>query len=689
MPERIDMSTFEAQFDDGTRYSKKMPNDDFIRLAFLNQRIDDIVDVNDMREGQFAALEAQQARINAELMELRLKIQRLLDERAPIDKTISQATQQNRADDRKRETYERERARLLQELAARERLLEQNEALLRSTENKPWRVGVDGKKALPHQIEGAQRLVSAERGLLGDKPGLGKTLQAIMTIDMLRAQGKGQKVLIFTPKSVLADFERAFKRWTDPTFVHVLNQTLKGIKSELLDAFAHFPELIVITNYEVWRRDRSIHEKLIGCGFDTVILDEAHVLKDRKSKTSQDVREIIYAENRCPNCGGSHFVQRGYTDKICAACEKVQEETGEFCSVKNVYPMTGTPILNKPQELFPLLNLIDREGFPKEENFLVDYCMKEYNYRTEKYFWSFGSGGSERLLKKLGMKYTARNRDSAGVTMPPQEIKHHWLELDPEKYPKQHRFVTELREKARLVFSDDHQMTQQETLAWYTRMRQAASWPDAIEIKGCAHDPICLDDYGDPGDCVNPTVIFPPPGAPKINESVMLDEAESIIREAVEDGDRIVVFSMFRKVLAELERRCETAGLRHAKIVGGVPDWRRQEYIDDFNTNQTAVGRHQYDVLLCQYQTAQVGLNLNGAQQLLMVEREWNPGKEEQTIDRLRRIDSEYESIVHMLHCAGTATDLIDAIQEQKKAVIEGFESEVDLMEAMRKFLEG
>jgi SNF2 family DNA or RNA helicase len=149
------------------------------------------------------------------------------------------------------------------------------------------------------------------------------------------------------------------------------------------------------------------------------------------------------------------------------------------------------------------------------------------------------------------------------------------------------------------------------------------------------------------------------------------------------------VFSHFKSVLAELERRCGEKGIRHAKIIGGVPDWQRQEFIDDFNTNYTPVGQHKYDVLLCQYKTASVGLNLNGAQQLLMVEREWNPGKEEQTMDRLRRIDSDYESIVHMLHCAGTATELIDAIQEQKKQMLDGFQADVDLAEAMRKFLEG
>ncbi|MFG2268112.1 helicase-related protein, partial [Streptomyces sp. NPDC048720] len=189
--------------------------------------------------------------------------------------------------------------------------------------------------------------------------------------------------------------------------------------------------------------------------------------------------------------------------------------------------------------------------------------------------------------------------------------------------------------------------------------------------------------------CNSPVVVFPPPGTPPIGESILMDAAEEITFEAVEDGDRIVVFSMFKGVIHELERRCLEKGLSVAKITGDVPQRVRQEAIDDFNTNYTKVGKHKFDVLICQYQTAQVGLNLNGAQQILCIEREWNPGKEEQTVDRIRRLDSEYESIAHLLHCEGTATDLIDAIQDQKKAMVEGLQSEVDLQEAMRKFLEG
>lgn len=683
----VDMAEFEGQFDD-FKFSSSLNNDDFERVAFLKDRISDIEGVIELREGQNKFIEFQMVAINKVIARLEKMLAKYKAKRRPFELDMIENKAFNKTDTRAKESLERELRRLLDEIAARQRLIAERNLLDSRSAEFPWSVGVDGKKALAHQREGAHRLVSAQRGILGDKPGLGKTLQAIMTIDLLRLKGQGKKVLIFTPKPVLADFERAFKQWTNPTFVHVLNQSLKGIKTELLEVMRHMPEAIVITNYEVWRKDASIKKKLAQVGFDTIILDEAHNLKNSKSVTFEGIREIVYAENLCPKCGGSNFASRGY-GMMCGNCEYQPTEFGEFCSIKNVYPMTGTVILNKPQDLFALLNLIDREAYPSEGAFLRDYCKQEYNYGTGQKYWTFKYGGSETLLKKLGLKYTARTRDSAGVEMPPQEVKHHWLELDPEKYPRQYKFNELLKQKAKLEFSETEQMTTQGTLAWYTRFRQAASWPDGIQIKGCAHEPECVDEYGLPGECYNPTVVFPKPGTPPIGESVLLDEAEMILREAIDSDERIVVFSMFKAVLKELEKRCQAAGISVARFDGETSQKDRQPIIDDFNANITKVGEHKFDVMLAQYQTASVGLNLHGAHQLIFIEREWNPGKEEQALDRLRRIDSQYDSTVHILHCAGTATDLIDMIQDQKKGMLENFEADVDYAEAMRKFLEG
>lgn len=687
----IDMSQFEAQFGE-YQYSDEMPDSDFVRLADIKQEIADITELQPFRKEEWSWLRFKQAGIQAVIKRLEAMLVKQRAKRKVFDDALIANERIARNDENRLEALQREYARLLAELASRRRYFDQKNEILGLSEQFPWSTGVDNKRALPHQIDGAYRLFSAQRAILGDKPGLGKTLEIIMTIDLLRTVGQGQKVLIFTPKSVLKDFERAFQFWTNPTFVHVLNQSTRGSKDAILEAMAHFPQAIVLTNYEIWHRNPQLLDALKAVGFDTVFFDEAHNLKNAKAKVTSGAREIIYAENRCPKCGQGNIGNR-YGGSFCLTCEYTPSKFDEFCSVKNVYHATGTPILNEPKDLWALLNMIDREAFPSEKAFLEDYCVKLYNYDREQYYWSFGPGGSERLLKKLGMRYTARTRESAGVKMPPQEVVHHWLELDEEKYPRHAAFVRELRDRARIAFSEDEQMTQDQTLAWYMYMRMAASWPDSIEIKGCAHEPKCY--WVDPETneekikCENRTVIFPKPGTPPVGESVMMDEAEEIVLNAVESGDRIIVFSMYKKVMAELERRCLEKGIRVGVLHGGVSNTKRQVLIDDFNANTTKVGEHQFDVLICQSRTGAVGLSLHGAQQLLVIEREWSPGLERQMFDRVRRLDSQYETIVHVLHCEGTATALIDAILAQKEQVVDGHEAVVDYREAMRKYLEG
>jgi SNF2 family DNA or RNA helicase len=340
--------------------------------------------------------------------------------------------------------------------------------------------------------------------------------------------------------------------------------------------------------------------------------------------------------------------------------------------------MTGTPILNKPLDLFTLLNLVDDQAFPTETKFLQDFCERQCagcgrNYscvclEKPKWVWKFTSGGEAALLKRLGMRFTARTRESAGVKMPPQEIKHHYYDFDPEKYPKQHEFVELLKHKARLKFGDK-ELTSLETLAWYTRMRQSATWPDGIKIRNVETGEV---EY-----------------QVEIGESIILDEGEIIIREALENGNRIVVFSHFKEALKEMERRLVKDGVSVVRYDGDLSEKGRIEAQHDFDLTITRPENSKFQVFLGQYKTAKVGLNLHGAQEVLFLDREWNPGMEEQAGDRVRRIGSEFETIVHVLHAEGTATDLIDAILAEKEAMLEGFETEVNLHEMMKKFLGG
>lgn len=695
----IDLMELEAQFA-GERLSSEMDNVMYERLQHLTQRIADLEGIIQFRKDHQENLEDSVKEIARVIHITEEFLRSLRRRRDPIEREID-ALKKYLKGDRMRikgdepslAEAQRELAKLLAEIEDLKRLEAEAAEIDSATKESAWR-----EWAKPYQIEGAKRLTAARRGILGDAPGLGKTGQSIMTIEMLRARGQGNRVLILTLKPVIPDFVREVQKWFPGQYVQALDQGRQG-KNDVLGVVKYLPQAIVITNYESWRRSRAVLEGLVACQFDTLILDEAHVCKDPKSLNFRSVRELVFRENQCNSCKSPIHAdetqrmkafERGITDTYlsakCPKCEAYPSKFYENCSIKNVYSMTGTIILNRPQEMWPLLNLTDPVAWPTESAFLNSYCTKQCFGCGAKsstfcecegaphWGWKFKPGGSEVLLKKLGMKYTGRTAQTAGVDLPEQQPRHHWLEMDPDPlvHGRQLAFVNAMREQAIVAFGDA-EMTLTHTLQWYTYMRQAALWPDAVQIK----------------DKETGELLFPPPGVAAVGQSAIMDKTEELIQDAIDSDQRIVAFCSTRRPLEEIRRRCEARGLRVAMLVGGMNDRDRSEVIDDFNTKHTAIGEHKFDVLLSIYSAGGTGLSLSGAHQMVLMDREWNSGKEKQAVNRIRRLDSKHDTIVHILHCEDTATELIDKLILMKDQMLDEFEGKVNLIEEMRKFLRG
>jgi SNF2 family DNA or RNA helicase len=330
---------------------------------------------------------------------------------------------------RKLETFMSERA-------IAERLEKESAEFDKITAGLPWR-----EWAFSHQINGAKRLASARRGILGDKRGLGKSLTSLIWADMVGAK----RVLVFAPKDVLHNFKREIEHWTPHRHVAVLGGMPKGQRDMFLSLLTSQGQYLILCNYEAWRRDPELVEAIKYLKADTVIIDEAHNIKEKKTSAYKGIRDIVYARNQCNVCGGEPEM---YTDPFttsrkvrCSQCLHEPETFKDFCSVKNVLPMTGTAILNKPQDLWTLLNLVDRELFPSENAFLEDYCTVDpYTNR-----WRFRAGGEEALVKKLGPRYIKRDKNSAGVEFKKQQHVQHVIEFDKALYPDQWRVMEEIK----------------------------------------------------------------------------------------------------------------------------------------------------------------------------------------------------------------------------------------------------
>lgn len=205
--------------------------------------------------------------------------------------------------------------------------------------------------------------------LIGDEMGLGKTIQAIGVIN---CRQDIRKVIVICPNSLKWNWEKELRKWLTRPMKIVVQVAGAPFAAELAD--------IVVINYDIMAR---YSEKLQSVSWDLRILDEGHWCKNPDSKRSQ-------ASLGLP--------------------------------ARHKITMTGTPIENKPRELWPLIVDLDPVTWnPKQSfQFLKRYC----NGRKIDGYWDFdGSSNEQELQDRLRGSIMVRRMKADVLTELPPKVR--------------------------------------------------------------------------------------------------------------------------------------------------------------------------------------------------------------------------------------------------------------------------
>src|SRR6266498_1227800 len=503
------------------------------------------------------------------------------------------------------ETLKRELSRLLDADKVNKALLAQREAFRNSCLSAAWRKEnrTDGLGALTHQIDGGTHLAVAKKGILGDKRGLGKTLTSLIYLDLLDAQ----RVIVICPSDTMHNFAREVMLWTPHRTPVVIGKLPRQERDFLLSALKLSSEFLIIVNYEAWRRDSHLLQELRDLKADTVLIDESHNIMNASTTASEGVTSLVFANNLCTKCENCRIINSSQNWVKCKCGHEGNK--WDFSTVKNVIPISGTTILNKPQELFTQIHLVDPENFVNKNLFLRDFCRKNFNGR-----WTWTHGGESRLVKMVGPRLLIRNRNDAGIDMPPPKPVEHLITAEQfkENYYKQWKAYEQARRYAQIALDPDKNiaMSMDYKIVVLLRLRQVLVWPAAIELK--------IRD--------KKTGIEEVLAKLEVYESAKIDKAESLIREIVEEGDRVILFSQFKDGLTQLQKRL---GSRAVIYDGRTSDYMRDQIQLDFDV-KTVGEKPQWDIVLANYKSGGTGLNFNAASQVVLLDSEWNPGKQDQ-----------------------------------------------------------
>jgi SNF2 family DNA or RNA helicase len=141
-----------------------------------------------------------------------------------------------------------------------------------------------------------------------------------------------------------------------------------------------------------------------------------------------------------------------------------------------------------------------------------------------------------------------------------------------------------------------------------------------------------------------------------------------MLEEALEVGDRTLIFSQFSEMGGILRRHLqETFGREALFLHGAVPKKQRDLMVERFQ--EDADGPR---IFILSLKAGGTGLNLTRATHVFHFDRWWNPAVENQATDRAFRIGQTRNVQVHKFLCVGTLEEKIDEMIERKKEVAEG-----------------
>ena len=155
--------------------------------------------------------------------------------------------------------------------------------------------------------------------------------------------------------------------------------------------------------------------------------------------------------------------------------------------------------------------------------------------------------------------------------------------------------------------------------------------------------------------CCDPALVRP--GEERLS-SAKVEEALELIRELHSEGHRVLVFSQFVKVLKILGTALEAEDIAYSYLDGHTRD--RIERVQAFNEGNTPV-------FLISLKAGGTGLNLTGADHVILFDPWWNPAVEEQAIDRAHRIGQTRHVFSTKLIARGTIEEKVLALQERKR----------------------
>ncbi|KAF9123914.1 hypothetical protein BGX30_001202 [Mortierella sp. GBA39] len=498
-------------------------------------------------------------------------------------------------------------------------------------------------------------------GILADEMGLGKTAQVIAFLAHLFENGEDGPFLIVVPTSTLSNWQREFEKFCPDLDVRCYYGSQAEREELRYDLDQDSTYHVIVTTYTIATANDD-RKFLNRRNFKGIVLDEGHMVK---------------------NCTSARYKQ--------------------LMSIKSPFRLllTGTPLQNNLQELLSLLIFIMPKFFAQHEEALRTMFKVKAGVGSEKSTLL----SKERIVRArhLLAPFVLRRKKIHVLKDLPRKVEHVvYCELGQDQRELYDQIMKSSVFQAVLDEPSDGELDVTEgakVVATPKKATGAAKKPASSEFanvlmhmrKAADHPMLFRQQYKDAKLKEMAKVItrelefcdsnvdyieedmsvmtdfelhrlcrqyksvnkFALPGEPWM-EAAKVQELQRLLPKLIqEENSRVLLFSQFTMVLDILEPIMKTMGYKYLRMDGQSKLDERQPTIDSFNDDES------YKIFLLSTKAGGFGINLTGANVVIMYDMDHNPHNDKQAEDRAHRVGQTREVHVYKLIARNTVEEQI------------------------------
>jgi SWI/SNF-related matrix-associated actin-dependent regulator 1 of chromatin subfamily A len=427
----------------------------------------------------------------------------------------------------------------------------------------------------PYQEEGVAFMEKVHGGiLLADQMGLGKTAQ----VATLAKRQDLWPMLVVCPASLKHNWERELRTWAGADSLILSGKDPTALPDDLPKA--------VIVNYDILYEQQPA---LLNVPWKCIAFDECHNLANRAAKRTKAAKRLSRLSTK-------------------------------------VIGISGTPVMNRPADFWPILNIIRPELFPSWQAYAWKFC----DPKKSPWGWEYKGAKNLEELHAAIQPFTLRRLKNNVLDLPSKKLVVLPMSLDnPEELQK----------------------AETDFIGWLSENSKMGNVASAKKAEAVTRLGVLL----------------------RLTSRLKCRAIVNWARAFLADNpqEKLILFGTHTAMIDVLRRRILPEGA--VVIDGSVSTKKRQAIVDQFQND------HGTRLMVANIKAAGVGITLTASSTVAMAELWWTPSAMEQAADRVHRLTQNKECTIYYLVVPGSIEErLCDAIQNKQRisnSIIDGHQN--------------